>query len=403
MVYRIPLAYNSMAQEEINAAIEVMNSGFVTQGQKVQEFEKNLAEMHGVKHAILVNSGSSANLVGIEAIVQLSRLRPDLLNTSILPGDEVVIQGLNWPSTIKPIVNMGLTPVFADVDLLNLNSTVDQIKQAITSKTKMIIAVPVLGNPAFIDELEVYCNSAGLLLFVDGCESFGAQTNNSALIGSIGIATAFSFYFSHHITTIEGGVILTDDDFIADLCFALRAHGWSRNLRLEEFLDIDNSQVDPRFCFVIPGYNVRSTDVNAAIGLEQLKKFDLLLDSRRRLAQGRVSTLSEITQLVRVPGSQQNPGHSWMAFPMLFNSYESKKKVQIELERVGIETRPIIVGNLLRHPLAKNLNLSSSQRNLPFCDEVFNCGIMIGLNPATSQVDEQWLCESLRKVITDFA
>lgn len=403
MVYRIPLAYNSMALEEINAAQEVLKSGFVTQGNKVLEFEKNLAQMHGVKHAVLVNSGSSANLVGIEAVVQLSRLRPDLINTSILPGDEVVIQGLNWPSTIKPIVNMGLIPVFADVDVQNLNSTVAQIKEAVTDKTKMVVAIPVLGNPAYLDELDEYCKKEGLILFVDGCESFGAKTNTSSILGSIGIATAFSFYFSHHITTIEGGVLLTDDDFIADLSYALRAHGWSRNLKLEEFLDIDNSQVDPRFCFVIPGYNVRSTDVNAAIGIEQLKKFDAHLESRKKIAKGRIDSLSSISQLVRVPGSENNPGHSWMAFPMLFNSYESKQRVQTELERVGVETRPIIVGNMLRHPLANNLPLSPAQQVLPGCDEVFNCGLMIGLNPATSQRDEQWLCENLRRIITDFA
>lgn len=403
MKYRIPLANNSLGTEEIDAAMSVLTSGFVTQGVKVSTFEKMLSDMHNVKHAILVNSGSSANLVGIEALVNLSRQRPDLLMGPILPGDEVIIQGLNWPSTLKPIVNMGLTPVFSDVDLENLNSSVSQIEKVFTEKTKLVIAVPVLGNTKYLDELEDFCNQKGVPLFVDGCESFGAHTSNGRILGSFGVATAFSFYFSHHITTIEGGVILTDSDYIADLCFALRAHGWSRNLKLEEFLDIDSSKVDPRFCFVLPGYNVRSTDLNAAIGIEQLKKFPYFLNKRKQIAKDRINNLVDLSHLVTVPGKSNFEGHSWMAFPLLFNNFESKVRVLDGLEKAGIETRPIIVGNMLRHPLASNISMSSQQSELPNCDQVFSNGLMIGLDPLSSTEDENWLNHQIREIVTSVA
>lgn len=398
MNYRIPLAYNSLGPKEIAAAESVLKSGYVTQGKCVAQFERELSEMHGVKHAILVNSGSSANLVGLEAVVQLSRLAPSTRIPTMTPGDEVIIQGLNWPSTLKPLVNMGLTPVFCDIDLDNLNASPIHVEAVRTEKTRMVVAVPVLGNPTYLEELEEYCSQQGLVLFVDGCESLGATSKSGRRVGNVGLATAFSFYFSHHITTIEGGVILTDDDHVADLCLALRAHGWSRNLRLSEFLDFDSSRVDPRFCFVLPGYNVRSTDVNAAIGTVQLQTLHASILRRQAVATARVRALHDGGNLIEVPGAGVGEGHSWMTLPMLFPSSESRDRGQAKLEAFGIETRPIIVGNMLRHPLARNLSLSPHQPELPNCDEVFDRGLMIGLDPDSSSEDESWVCHALSEV-----
>lgn len=397
MSYRVPLSYNSVGETEIEAAIAVLRSGYLTQGARVSEFEAKLAEFHGVRHAILVSSGSSANLVGIEAAVYLSQLRPDLTGGPIAAGDEVVIQGLNWPSTLKPIVNHGLVPVFCDVDPSTLSATPAHIDEVRTERTRMVVAVPVLGNPGSLDELEAYCREAGLLLFVDGCESLGAVTPMGKRVGSIGLATAFSFYFSHHITTIEGGAILTDDEYLADICYALRAHGWSRNLRLDEFLDLDTSRVDPRFCFVIPGYNVRSTDLNAAIGLVQFERLDEITTQRQRVAHGRAVVLGEYEDVVVVPGADFGSGHSWMTFPMVFATSQGRDRAQNRLEASGVETRPIIVGNTLRHPLARNLALSASQRELPVCDAIFERGLMIGLNPASDEETEAWVHHCLRE------
>ena len=399
--YRIPLAYNTLGDAEMAAAHEVLQSGRLTQGARVAQFEREFADWHGAKHAIFVNSGSSANLVGIEALVQLSRLRPDLVPSGrpCAPGDEVVIQGLNWPSTLKPLMNLGLKPVFCDIDPASLNASVETVAAAVTERTRMVIAVPVLGNPTHVAELADYCAANDLLLFEDACESVGAVTKDGARIGTLGSASAFSFYFSHHLTTIEGGMILTDSDELADMAYALRAHGWSRNLQLDGFLDFDSGEesgaIDPRFCFVLPGYNVRSTDLNAALGSVQLTRLADMVDARRTVAQGRIDALDGTA--VRVPGADIIDRHSWMTTPLLFPDRAARDRGRDALEADGVETRPIIVGNVLRHPLARMLGLADHQRPLPECDGVFERGLMIGLNPQPDAGDEAFLHEALRR------
>lgn len=397
MAYRVPLAFNSIGLEEIAAAEEVLRSGFLTQGEKVARFETEFAARHGVAHAVLVNSGSSANLVAVEAIVYLSQLRPDLVKgRPIKPGDEVVIQGLNWPSTVKPLTNHGLTPVFCDVDLHSLNASVATVDAARTERTRIVIAVPVLGNPTHLDELRTYCDENDLVLFEDACESMGAFTPGGLQVGTLGLASAFSFYFSHHMTTIEGGAILTDDPHVADLCFALRAHGWSRNLRLDDFLSIDTADVDPRFCFVLPGYNVRSTEVNAAIGLVQLERLTDMIEGRRHVAAGRIEAIAGDSRVL-VPGADLQEQHSWMTLPLLFQDRSHRDRARTSLEADGIETRPIIVGNVLRQPLAQQLKLAPHQLDLPACDEVFNRGLMIGLEPTPNADREAHVQSALRR------
>lgn len=397
MSYRIPLAYNSIGSAEIEAAQETLASGFLTQGRRVAEFEEQLAGWHGVRHAIFVNSGSSANLVGIEALVMLSRLRPDLVASgrAAMPGDEVVIQGLNWPSTIKPLLNMGLKPVFCDIDPESLNASVETVKAACSDRTRLVIAVPVLGNPSHVEDLAAFCADREILFFEDACETMGAVTEAGRRIGTIGSASAFSFYFSHHITTIEGGAILTDSDELADMAYALRAHGWSRNLKLDGFLDFDSDAIDPRFCFVLPGYNVRSTELNAAIGQVQLARLADLVVSRRRIAQGRIAALAGTD--ARVPGAEIADRHSWMTTPVIFPSRERRIAAQQSLEETGVETRPIIVGNLLRHPVSRMFELSDHQPDLPHCDATFDCGLMLGLNPNATEEDEAFVCEALQR------
>ena len=294
----------------------------------------------------------------------------------------MIIQGLNWPSTLTPMLNRGLVPVFCDVDIATLNATVEQVKAVRTPRTRMVVAVPVLGNPSGLEELRDYCTAEGLVLIEDACESLGAITERGNAVGTIGMASAFSFYFSHHISTIEGGVILTDQPELADLCYALRSHGWTRHLKLNRFLfESDQDVIDPRFCFVLPGYNVRSTELNAAIGEVQLARLPEMVAARRRLMRGRIDALAETNGSVTVPGSDIIDRHSWMTTPLLFSDGEHRRRGQQALEAAGVETRPIIVGNILRHPLVSMLGLKADQPPLPVCDDIFARGVMIGLNP----------------------
>ena len=396
MSYRLPLAYNSVSAAEMDAVMQVMISGRMTQGDCVAAFEEQFARLHGVAHAIMVNSGSSANLVGLEALIYLSRAHPEVVGCEIAPGDEVVIQGLNWPSTIKPLLNTRLRPVFCDIDLDSLNASVADVDAVRTDRTRLVIAVPVLGNPSHIEELERYCSENNLALFVDGCESLGASTEHGRPIGAQGWGSAFSFYFSHHITTVEGGAIVTDHDHYAEFCRALRSHGWSRDLH-HRLPGVDPAGIDPRFCFVLPGYNVRSTDLNAAIGSVQLDKLAGWLAARRDIALARVDALESASDRVAVPGGADRlPGHSWMAFPMLFSTKERRDHARGCLEAAGVETRPIIVGNVLRQPAAGWFDLTPGQPPLEACDRVFETGLMIGLDPTAAAGDEAWLHEQLR-------
>lgn len=398
MDYRVPLAFSTLGKDEIAAAMHVLDSGFVTQGRVVEEFEEQLARDLGSRHAILVNSGSSANLIAIEAAVYLSGLRPDLTHGAIERGDEVIIQGLNWPSTITPMLNRGLVPVFCDVDIDTLNSRVDQVKAVRTARTRMVVAVPVLGNPSGLEELRDYCEAERLVLIEDACESLGAVTERGNQVGTIGMASAFSFYFSHHISTIEGGVILTDQPELADLCYALRSHGWTRHLKLNRFLfESEQEVIDPRFCFVLPGYNVRSTELNAAIGKVQLARLPDMLAARRRLMAGRIGALVGREDRVTIPGADIADRHSWMTTPLLFTDLDHRRRGQAMLEQCGVETRPIIVGNILRHPLVKMLGMKPDQVSLPVCDEVFARGVMIGLNPFSTPEIEAVVHDALKR------
>jgi CDP-6-deoxy-D-xylo-4-hexulose-3-dehydrase len=311
-------------------------------------------------------------------------------------GDEVIIQGLNWPSTITPIINRGLTPVFCDIDIDSLNATVAQVEAVRTSRTRMVVAVPVLGNPSGLEDLRDYCSRENLILMEDSCESLGAVTERGNTVGTIGLASAFSFYFSHHLCTIEGGVVLTNLPELADLCYALRSHGWTRHLKHNLFqLGAEEATIDPRFCFVLPGYNVRSTELNAAIGRIQLTRLPKMLAARRRLMADRIAAITEVDDRLSIPGAAILDRHSWMTTPLLFSDREHRKRGQAALELAGVETRPIIVGNVLRHPLIRSLGLRGNQPDLPICDDVFARGLMIGLNPFSTPDMEEIVADAL--------
>lgn len=400
MTYRMPLAYNTFGDAELAAAKAVLDSGYLTQGGHVAKFEQMLAESIGARHAIFVNSGSSANLVGIEAAIYCSLLVPSVTGGEIARGDEVVLSGLNWPSTLKPFLNHGLTPVFCDVDEETLNASVRTVEAVRTERTRVVVAIPVLGNPGGLDELRDYCRATGLVMIEDACESLGAVTTAGRPVGTVGLCSAFSFYFSHHISTVEGGAIVTDSDEIADLCRSLRSHGWTRNLRPELFsLTGSTEGIDSRFCFALPGYNVRATEIAAAIGEVQLTRLPDMLAARRRIAKNRGAALAGAEDRVVMPGIALGDHHSWMATPLLFRDGAYRRRAQEHLEKAGIETRPIIVGNVLRHPLTRFLGLKPDQPQLPVCDEIFERGMMLGLSPLSDAETEAFVCGALRDVV----
>lgn len=396
--YRIPLAYDSFGEAERIAVMEVLASRRYTQGERVSEFERNLAAYIGVDHAIMVNSGSSANLIALTAMYYAGMWDPDLTYGPFRRGDEVVIPGLCWPTTLTPLLNLGLRPVFCDIEVDSFNLSVPALEKVRTERTRAVIAIPILGNPTGLGELQDHCRAEQIVLLEDACQSLGAQNGSGKKVGSYGLAASFSFYFSHHISTIEGGCVVTNSALLAELCRALRSHGWTRDLgdsMLAQVLPKFNES-DHRFCFFLPGYNLRATEISAVLGNVQIKKLPGLLSRRQHIAHSRLRVLEPFGSDVTVPGANVREGHSWMAFPLLLNSRAERDGLRSIMEECGVETRPVVAGNIVRHPLARFLTTTNEGPNLTACDAVFQRGLMLGLNPTASDEDEEYLIEGLR-------
>src|SRR5688572_7417351 len=244
------LASTSWGPEEIDAIQRVVRSGQFTMGREVEAFEHAFARKLGVRHAVMMNSGSSANLVGVAALFH-TRERP------LRRGDEVIVPAISWATTFHPLQQYGLRLRFVDVDLQTLNMDVSQLEAALTPRTRMVLAVSILGNPAPLDVIRAFADRHGLRYFEDNCESLGAELNGRPT-GTFGDLSTFSTFYSHHISTMEGGLLATDDMEIAHLAKAIRNHGWARDLPADSPLGTpDDDPFFEAYRFVVPGYNVR--------------------------------------------------------------------------------------------------------------------------------------------------
>ena len=402
-MYRIPLAYSSFGDQEREALLSTFDSGYCTQGAQVAAFEKEFAAYCGRKHCIKVNSGSSANLVALTALALANGEAIGGPNSKIQKGDEFVIQALCWPTTIYPLTHFGMKPVFCDVDPGSMNMTCAELDKVVTDKTRVVIATPVLGNPTGLAELRKYCDEREIFLVEDACESLGAKHSSGRMVGSFGDLSCFSLFFSHHITTVEGGCIVTDDDQLAAICRSVRSHGWSRDLSSDLYDESTlHPDIDQSFRFILPGYNVRSNDLFAAIGRVQLSKLEPSLARRRQIAKGRIEVMSAHDQKCLVPGADIMDEHSWMAFPVLFRTREQRIQFRelIDQNGEGIESRMVIVGNLLRQPIAEFFELSEEQIEMPVSDNILECGLMIGLNPNITDAEEAFVLDVFNDALT---
>ncbi len=269
------LAADTWGPEERAAITRVMDSGRYTIGAQVAAFEKAFAEYHGKRHAVMVNSGSSANLVAVAALSH-KKDRP------LGRGDEVIVPAVSWATTYHPLQQYGLKLRFVDIELDTLNIDISQLEAALGPKTRAIVAVSILGNPAALDVVRAFADEHGLYFLEDNCESLDAELNGRKT-GTFGDIGTFSFFFSHHISTGEGGMLITDDDETDALARAIRAHGWIRDVPdgVDLFPPGEDSFAEA-YRFVIPGYNVRPQEINAAVGLEQLKKLPAMTAARRK-------------------------------------------------------------------------------------------------------------------------
>jgi len=262
-------------EEELEAIQRVIRRGQFTMASEVAEFEREFAQYFGMKHGVMVNSGSSADLIATAALFY-KRQRP------LQRGDEAIVPAISWSTTYSPLQQYGLKLRFVDVDLDTLNMNVSQLEDALTPRTKLIVAVSILGNPAALDEIRSFADKHGLYLLEDNCESADAELNGRKT-GTFGQVNTFSFFYSHHVSTMEGGMVLTDDEELMHLLRSLRAHGWTRDVPRETSLftrkDSDHFEA---YRFILPGYNVRPLEISAAAGREQLKKLPAMTEQRRK-------------------------------------------------------------------------------------------------------------------------
>lgn len=372
MSFKFPLATNSWGKEEIDAMQRVIASGIFTMGAQVQAFERNFSVYVGSKYCVMVNSGSSSNLLMVASLFYTKN--PKL---KIMRGDEVIVPAVSWSTTYYPLYQYGLKIKFVDIDLETLNYDLNQLEQAVTDKTRLIMAVNLLGNPNDFDRINKIINGRNIILIEDNCESMGACFNGKHA-GTFGVMGSFSSFFSHHISTMEGGLIVTDNEELYQILLSLRAHGWTRNLPKQNLVCGEKSD-DPfeeSFRFVLPGYNVRPLELEGAIGVEQLKRLPQMVKERCKNGQLLQEALANHPYIL----IQKEIGHSsWFGFSLLIRPGVklTRKQLLNKLIELGFECRPIVAGNFARNEVVKYFD-SEVHGILKNADYVDQNGLFIG-------------------------
>jgi CDP-6-deoxy-D-xylo-4-hexulose-3-dehydrase len=320
-------------------------------GEKVREFEAAFARKLGRKYGVMVNSGSSANLVSTAALFY-RKDRP------LRPGDEMIVPALSWATTYSPLQQHGLKLRVVDIDRDTLNIDLGELRRALTPRTRAVVAVSILGNPAPLPEIRKFCDEHGLSLLEDNCESLGARVGGRAC-GSFGDLATHSTFYSHQISTMEGGVIVTDDAELYHLCLSLRAHGWTRDLPEGSPLFARKSDdFFEAYRFILPGYNVRPLELAGAVGLVQLGKLDAMVAARRRNAAELHSLFQGDERFIL---QKENGESSWFSFTVILNPKARLDRARIlsALRKDGIEFRIITGGCFIRHEVARHYDFEA--------------------------------------------
>lgn len=343
-----PLAVSTWGEEEKQALFNVIESGRFTMGEKVSKFEKEYAEWAGTKYAVMCNSGSSANLLIVGAYTLLYG-----------PGT-VIVPAVSWSTSYSPFQQYGWKLKFVDIDKDTLNYDINALNQAYTG-SELILAVNLLGNP------NEYNRFPDAHVLEDNCESMGAEYDGKKT-GNFGLMSSHSTFFSHHMQTMEGGIITTDDEYFYQMLLCLRSHGWTRHLPDNNLFNVKPSAYE----FIFPGYSVRPIEMMGAVGIEQLKKLDGFVQARRDNAERWKEYCHKRGWWVQ----KEIGKSSWFAFAIVDDNIEEIKK---ELSENGTEYRPLVAGNFVKSESIKYYNYEVHEC-LPNADCVHESGIYIG-NP----------------------
>lgn len=383
-----PLASTSWDESELNAMKQVIDSGHFTMGEAVSRFEKDFADYFGAKYAVMVNSGSSANLLMVASLFFSETI-------DIKPGDEVIVPSVSWGTTYYPLHQYGLKLRFVDIDIDTINYDLEKLKDAITNNTRIIMAVNLLGNPNDFDKIKDIIGTRNILMLEDNCESMGARYKGK-MTGTFGIMGTFSTFFSHHISTMEGGVVVTDNEELYHIMLSLRAHGWTRDLPKSNRICVKGDNAfEESFRFILPGYNLRPMELSGAIGIEQLKKLPQMLKIRRDNA----SMFREIMENYDHIGIQSEIGESsWFGFSIVVKdeSHISRDRLVGIFQEHGIECRPVVAGNFIKNDVSKWLTYTISG-DLDNANKIDSNALFIGNHHFRMTEEMQLLRETLYK------
>ena len=374
MMNKYPLASSTWDGQELKAIQSVIDRDVYTMGDSVEKFERDFCTFVKSKYAVMVSSGSAANLIATAALFYTK-------NPMLKRGDEVIVPAVSWSTTYFPLQQYGLKLKFVDIDLDTLNYDLEALGSAITNNTKMIVAVNLLGNPNDFDVIDDLIMDKDIFIFEDNCESMGAEYKGKQT-GTFGVVGTFSTFFSHHMATMEGGFVTTDDEEIYHVLLSLRAHGWTRNLPQKNHVSNKSDDwFEESFRFVLPGYNVRPIEMSGAIGIEQLKKLPSFLKQRRVNARLFVELFKDHPDFII---QKDIDSSSWFGFSLIIkpSSKLKRKNIVNKLQENKIDCRPIVTGNFTRNEVMKYFDYKVHKK-LKNADYLHENGFFVG----NSQVD----------------
>ncbi|WP_420552509.1 DegT/DnrJ/EryC1/StrS family aminotransferase [Tenacibaculum aiptasiae] len=381
------LASSTWDEKELAAIQSVIDKDMYTMGDSVKQFENDFSKYLDSKYCVMTSSGSTANLLAVAALFFTK-------NPKLKRGDEVIVPAVSWSTTYFPLQQYGLKLKFVDVDLETLNYDLEALESAISDNTKMIMIVNLLGNPNDFDKINSIIEGKDIFLIEDNCESMGA-TYKDKQAGTFGVMGTFSTFFSHHMATMEGGFVTTDDEELYHILLSIRAHGWTRNLPKKNLVsDKSDDWFEESFRFVLPGYNVRPLEMSGAIGVEQLKKLPSFIENRRENASFFVELFKDHKDFII---QKEISKSSWFGFSLIIKpeSNLSRKEVVTKLFDNGIECRPIVTGDFTQNEVMKyfDYEIHGELRNAKYLHEN---GLFVGNQQVLIKEEIQYLFDVLK-------
>ena len=383
----VPVSGKKIGEEEFVSAVNAVLDGHWTDGPYTKKFERMLRDFVGVRYATFVNSGSSANLLALTAL-----LSPKMQERQIKKGDEIITTACSFPTTVNPVIQNSLTPVFCDMDLETYGINIDDLKKAISPKSKAVFVAHTLGNPFNLKAVKEICDAHKLFLIEDCCDALGSFYDNKK-VGTFGDIATFSFYPAHHITTAEGGAVLTNDPLLHGILVSLR--DWGRDcycltgkdntcgIRFDHEKGKLPKGYDHKYIYSDLGYNLKSTDINAAIGIEQLKKIESFRVIREKNFKRLQEGLKKFEDILILPKDQPNSQPSWFGFIITLrdNCKFNRRDLLKFLDEQGVRSRLLFGGNLTKQPYFIDYGIAYRQvSDLRNTDIIMNNTFWIGNN-----------------------